>query len=121
MKIRSFFQTFRAPGIVTAVLAFFLGISYIDEVVPSTGAGGFFQYKIGFLFPWLTVYSNTGDRRSTFDLLFSGNEGVHMNLLGLVLYVILVLLIGLLVQMLYDRVGRRNPQAGKDRKAPSNI
>ena len=51
MKIRSFFQTFRAPGIVTAVLAFFLGISYIDEVVPSTGAGGFFQYKIGFLFP----------------------------------------------------------------------
>lgn len=86
-----------------------------------TIAGGFFQYKIGFLFPWLTVYSNTGDRRSTFDLLFSGNEGVYMNLLGLVLYVILVLLIGLLVQMLYDRVGRRNPQAGKDRKAPSNI
>lgn len=100
---------------------FFLGISYIDEVVPSAGAGGFFQYKIGFLFPWLTVYSNTGDRRSTFDLLFSGNEGVYMNLLGLMLYVILVLLIGLLVQMLYDRVGRRNPQAGKDRKAPSNI
>ena len=55
MKIRSFFQTFRAPGIVTAVLAFFLGISYIDEVVPSAGAGGFFQYKIGFLFPWLTI------------------------------------------------------------------
>ena len=113
MKIRSFFQTFRAPGIVTAVLAFFLGISYIDEVVPSTGAGGFFQYKIGFLFPWLTVYSNTGDRRSTFDLLFSGNEGVHINLLGLVLYVILVLLIGLLVQSLLQKPEYQNTDGKK--------
>ena len=104
MCFRSRIAQIKTPGKCTAVALFLLGMICVSQTISPAGEGNLFCYKIGFLAPWLTVYSDETNRFWTFDLLFGGNSGVHINIAGLLFYCLLVLVAGIVVQLLWNRI-----------------
>lgn len=108
MKFRTQVKSLEAPGKWTVFLALVLGSSFVNRVTPLSEVGGLFQYEIGCPVPWLRVYSSQNGEWSVLNLLFNGNRGVHINLLGLLVYVLLALVLGVLVQWGFNRFWPRS-------------
>lgn len=103
MKFRTQVKKLEAPGKWTVFLALVLGSSFVNRVVPSSPIEGALQYEIGCPIPWLNVYSSQSGEWSVLNLLFNGNEGIWINPLALLAYVLLALLLGILVQWAFNR------------------
>lgn len=108
MKFRTQVKKLEAPGKWTVFLALVLGSSFVNRVVPSSPVQGTFRYEIGCPIPWLNVYSSQSGEWSVLNLLFNGNEGVGISLLGMLAYVLLALLLGILVQWAFNRFWPRS-------------
>lgn len=110
MKFRTQVKKLEAPGKWTVFLALILGSSFVNRVVPSSPIEGALQYEIGCPVPWLNVYSSQSGEWSVLNLLFNGNEGIWINPLALLAYVLLALLLGILVQWAFNRFWPRSPR-----------
>ncbi len=108
MKFRTQVKKLEAPGKWTVFLALVLGSSFVNRVLPSSPIEGALQYEIGCPIPWLNVYSTQSGEWSVLNLLFNGNEGIWINPLGLLVYVLLALLLGILVQWMFNRFWPRS-------------
>lgn len=115
MKFRTQVKKLEAPGKWTVFLALVLGFSFVNRVLPSSPIEGALQYEIGCPIPWLNVYSTQSGEWSVLNLLFNGNEGIWINPLGLLVYVLLALVLGVLVQWMFNRFWPR-PCAEKPKK-----
>ena len=86
MTVRKFLK---APGILAALGAFWASSCFINRVIPpAEGAlGASFQNEVGWPIPWMTVYTSEDIRQfgvGSGELLYGGNNGVHINLLALI-------------------------------------
>lgn len=108
MKFRTQVKKLETPGKWTVFLALVLGSSFVNRVVPSSPVQDTFRYEIGCPIPWLHVYSAQSGEWSVLNLLFNGNEGVGISLLGLLSYILLALLLGILVQWAFNRFWPRS-------------
>lgn len=108
MKFRTQVKKLEAPGKWTVFLALVLGSSFVNRVLPSSPIEGALQYEIGCPIPWLNVYSTQSGEWSVLNLLFNGNEGIWINPLGLLVYVLLALVLGVLVQWIFNRFWPRS-------------
>ena len=112
MTVRKFLK---APGILAALGAFWASSCFINRVIPPTeGAlGASFQNEVGWPIPWMTVYTSEDIRQfgvGSGELLYGGNNGVHINLLALIAMVLLCLVVGGLVQWFVNWVRSKGPQ-----------
>ena len=110
MKFRARIKGLEAPGKWTVFLALILGSSFVNRITPPSSTESLFQYEIGCPVVWLNVYSSQGGEWSALNLLFNGNEGIWINPLGLLVYVLLALVLGVLVQWGLNRFWPRSPE-----------
>ena len=105
----------KAPGILAALGAFWASSCFINRVIPpAEGAisalfqeGPGWQNQVGWPIPWMTVYTSSDIRQfgvGSGELLYGGNNGVHINLLALIAMVLLCLVVGGLVVMQLVRI-----------------
>ena len=112
MTVRKFLK---APGILAALGAFWASSCFINRVIPpAEGAlGASFQNEVGWPIPWMTVYTSEDIRQfgvGSGELLYGGNNGVHINLLALIAMVLLCLVVGVLVQLFVNWIRSKNPK-----------
>ena len=112
MTVRKFLK---APGILAALGAFWASSCFINRVIPpAEGAlGASFQNEVGWPIPWMTVYTSEDIRQfgvGSGELLYGGNNGVHINLLALIAMVLLCLVVGGLVQWFVNWIRSKGPQ-----------
>ena len=103
--MRNRIKTF-LPGILTGAVTFILCNSFITSVEK---AGYQYYHYVGFPFNWLIIYTND-QRDSLFSLLFGGNEGVNVQILGVFFTVCLHIVIGLLVCLLAKWIRKKRRQ-----------